>query len=65
MTQECGVRFLTDYLEGDTYLKFIVPTTTLSLPDAIYTCRRYQAALAEVAGDRCRCFARLMRANRT
>jgi len=29
MTQECGVRFLTDYLEGDTYFKIHRPDHNL------------------------------------
>lgn len=28
MTFECGMRFLTDYLEGDTYFRITVPDTT-------------------------------------
>ena len=29
MTFECGMRFLTDYLEGDTYFKIHYPTQNL------------------------------------
>ena len=38
MTLECGIRFLTDYLQGDTYFKVTHSTQSGAGPHAVQTC---------------------------
>lgn len=39
MTMECGVRFLTDYLDGDHYLPFTATARTSTVPARSSGCR--------------------------